>query len=126
MILKVICLGVCGVIISLILKQIKPEFCLLFNLCLGLIMSSMMIDHVKEIIENLFYLNDLTGLKLDIVTPILKVIGIGYITEFTADLAEESGNKSIADKIIFGGKIAVCVLAIPIIKKLINAILSFV
>ena len=56
----------------------------------------------------------------------MKIVGLGYITEFAADLAEESGNKSVAGKIILGGKIALCTQALPVIKNLINAILSLV
>ena len=60
----------------------------------------------------------------EVITPLFKVVGIGYITEFSADIADESGNKSISSKIIFGGKIAICMVALPIILKMLDAILS--
>ena len=126
MLLKILGVGLCGVIINLLLKQYKPEFCLLNNVCVGLLIFALLIDGVKEIVLDFINIQNLSGVKHDIISPMLKVIGIGYITEFTSDLAEESGNKSIAGKIILGGKIAICVLALPIIKQLINAIISLI
>lgn len=126
MLVKIIGVGLCGVVVNLVLKQYRPEFCLLSNICTGLILFMMVVDGVKEIAENFIYLNNIAGIKSDILSPIFKVVGIGYITEFASDIAEESGNKSIAGKIILGGKITICVLALPIIKNLINAILSLI
>ena len=126
MLLKLIGVGLSAVIINLILKQYKPEFAILINVCSGLIMFLLVIDGLSEIINEVIGLQELSSIKLDIITPILKVIGVGYITEFASDLAEDSGNKSVANKIIFGGKIAICLLALPVIKMLINAILSLI
>ena len=83
-------------------------------------------NQVEEIIESFTYINSLSSVKIDIVTPIIKVIGVGYITEFTADLAEDSGNKNIADKIIVGGKVAICLLAVPIVKSLVETIIALI
>ena len=49
---------------------------------------------------------------------IFKIIGIGYITEFTADIAEDFGNNIISSKVIIGGKIVICGMALPVIKDL--------
>jgi len=126
MLLKIIGVGVCTIIINIILKQYKPEFALLANVCGGLVLFILVIDGVQNIVDNFIYLQDVTGLKTNVVTPILKVLGVGYVTEFTSDLAEESGNKSVANKIILGGKVSICLLALPIIKMLINTILSLI
>ena len=126
MLLKIIGVGVCTLVINIILREYKSDFAILANVCGGLLIFLIMIDGIREIVQQFVYIKDFTGIKLDIITPIIKVIGVGYITEFTADLAEDSGNKSIANKVIMGGKIAICVLALPIIKSLINAIISLI
>ncbi len=126
MLFKIIGIGVCGIVINLVLKQYKPEFAILANVCVGLTIFMLVVDGAGQLIENFAYLQNMTGVKVEVVSPILKVIGVGYITEFMSDLAEDSGNKSIANKIVMGGKIAICLLAIPIIKNLISAIISLV
>ena len=126
MLLKIIGISFCLIIINIILKQTKPEFCVLTNVCAGILIFSLMIDGVKNIVNEFINIKNLTGINEDVISPILKIIGIGYIAEFSSEIAEESGNKSIASKIILGGKVAICVLAFPIIKNLINAILLLV
>lgn len=124
MLFKIIGVALVTVVINIILKGYKSDFAFLVNICGGLIIFLLLIDGAKEIIDNFIYLSSNSSIKIDIIKPILKVIGIGYITEFTADLADDSNNKSIADKVIMGGKIAICVSALPIIKLLLNTILS--
>ncbi len=126
MLIKIIGVCLCGVVINIVLKQYKPEFAMLANVCCGLIVFALIVDGVKDIIENIIEVSGKSELKIDVISPILKVIGIGYITEWTSDLAEESGNKSISGKIIMGGKIAICIIAMPIIKDLFLTILSIV
>ena len=124
MLYKIIGVGLVTIIINIILKHYKADFAILANVCGGLIMFLILINGISDVVDGFIKLESLSYSSINIVKPILKVIGIGYITEFTADLAEDSGNKSVADKIIIGGKVAICVLALPIIKTLINAILS--
>lgn len=126
MLLKIIGVGVCTVIINIILKQYKPEIALLVNICGALLIFALAMSGINDIVNEFINLQNQGNIKIDIVAPIMKVIGVGYITEFTSDLAEDSGNKLIASKILLGGKIAICTLAFPIIKKLITAIFSLI
>lgn len=126
MLWKVIGVGLCTVVISLILKQYKPELVVFSNICGGLIILMLAVDGVKDLIGEFMNLQNFSGVKMDVISPILKVIGVGYITEFTADVAEDSGNKSVANKVVLGGKIAICMLALPVIKTLISAIISLI
>ena len=126
MIYKVLGVGVVTIIINLILRHYKPEFAVLANICGGLIIFSLLMGSANDIISSFVDIQSSSKLNINIISPLLKVVTIGYITEFTADLAEDSGNKSIADKIIVGGKIAICLLALPIIKTLLSAILSLI
>ena len=125
MIFKIIGVGICTIVVSIVLKQYKPELSVLVNICGGLVIFMLSIDGVSTLVSEFYSLENLTG-QIEIVKPIMKVLGVGYITEFTANLAEDGGNKSVASKIVLGGKVAICTLALPILKQLINAIISLV
>ncbi|MBQ7467001.1 MAG: stage III sporulation protein AD [Clostridia bacterium] len=126
MILKILGVGICSVIINVIIKQYKPELAVLVNVCGGLLIFLIVVNSVTGVVNELVQMEDGAKLQIDIISPIMKVIGIGYITEFTAELAEDSGNKAISTKILLGGKIAICSLAIPLVKKLIATIFSII
>ena len=125
MIFKIIGVGICTIVVSIVLKQYKPELSVLVNICGGLVIFMLAIDGVSTLVSEFYSLENLTG-QIEIVKPIMKVLGVGYITEFTANLAEDGGNKSVASKIVLGGKVAICTLALPILKQLINAIISLI
>ena len=61
----------------------------------------------------------------DILKLSLKILGVGYSTEFITDIAEDMGNKIISSKILFAGKVVICVLTLPIIKRLFSLLFSF-
>ena len=125
MIFKIIGVGICTIVVSIVLKQYKPELSVLVNICGGLVIFMLAIDGVSTLVSEFYSIENLTS-QIEIVKPIMKVLGVGYITEFTVNLAEDSGNKSVASKIVLGGKVAICTLALPILKQLINAIISLI
>mgnify|MGYP004553240551 CR=1 FL=1 len=126
MILKIIGVGLVCVILSILLKQYKPEFALLVSIMGALVIFGMMTEGLKEIVSQMFVLSNISGLNSDILVPVIKVIGVGYLTEFTSNVAEDSGNKLIANYVLLGGKIAICIIALPIVKNLINTIFSVI
>ena len=86
----------------------------------------------EEIIDELsnvvIYFNELfnqVGFDSNYFELIFKVLGVGYIVEFTADIAEDFGNSAIASKVILGGKIIICGMTLPIIKNLLSSLLLF-
>ncbi|GAF63800.1 stage III sporulation protein SpoIIIAD [Bacillus sp. TS-2] len=56
---------------------------------------------------------------------ILKIIGVAYIAEFGAQIANDAGQAAIASKIELAGKILILVMAIPILTAVIEMVLSF-
>ena len=97
---------------------------LLINVCGGVLITLLCIESLGTILDDIIEISADIKLSSDIITPLVKVLTIGYITEFSADIAEDAGNKSISSKILFGGKIAICIVALPIIINMLNAILS--
>ncbi len=126
MLIKIIGIGLVCVILSLLFKQYRPEFSILVSVCGALIIFFMMITGLEEIVGEVFNISQLTGISSELFVPVIKVVGVGYITEFVSDIAEDGGNKTLSNKIIMGGKIAICVISLPIIKNLINTILSVI
>ena len=124
MIIKIIAISLVTVIVSSIVKAYRSDISLLINICGAVLVVMLSLDGINTIIDSMIHISDSVTVSQSIITPLIKVMGIGYITEFSADIAEDSGNKSIGSKIIFGGKIAICVVALPIVINMLNAILS--
>lgn len=127
MMLKIIIIAIICVFIASSLKGINNEFSNIINVCGGILIFILVCEELTTIIEFIFSSYDNFYLNDEIIKMLIKVVGIGYITEFTADIAEDFGNKMIASKVLLGGKVVVCGMTIPIIKELLvmlSALLS--
>ena len=122
--LKIVIIAIICIFISSTLKAYNQEFSNIVSICGGVILFLLCIDKINEIV---LYLNNLfliSSIDFDYLTHILKIIGVGYITEFTADIAEDFNNKIIASKVILGGKVVICVMSLPILKELLALLLA--
>ena len=121
-IFKIIGVGIITAITALIVRQIKPEVSVMITISGGIIMLLMMVQSLTSIFSAFNSIIEKSGLTSGLFTTILKIIGVGYITEFSANLCADSGASSIADKILLAGKIIILVLALPIVTNIIDII----
>ena len=124
MLTKIIATAIVAVVASTIIKQYRQDIALLINICAGLMMVLLCLQDFSTILDNIVGLSNVSSISNGLVLPLIKVLGIGYITEFCADIADDAGNKTISSKLLLGGKIAICLVALPIISNLVKAILS--
>ncbi len=111
-------------IIVVILKQVKPELSLLALIIGSIILLLYVLSSFTSVITSFNQIVTKTGVNSQLFTVIIKIVGVGYLVEFTADVCKDSGNTSIADKVLLGGKIIILLLAIPIITNLFDIILE--
>ena len=124
MIIKIVTIAIICIFITSVLKNYNREFSTIISICGGVIIFLLLVDELENVLEYFFNLYDMTGMNFDFLSTILKIIGVGYVVEFTADIAEDFDNKTIASKVILGGKIVICGMMLPIIKNMLSLLLS--
>ena len=67
----------------------------------------------------------MTGLENGVIKILLKIVGVGYLTEFSAGVLNDFNAGSVADKVSLAGKITVMVMALPIISGLLTLLKQF-
>lgn len=121
---KILFLGIITAVASLIVKQIKPEIAFFITLTGCILILFEIVALFSEIVETFLHLSDLTGIDTEVFQIVLKIIGIGYLTEFISNLCADSGLNSVADKILLGGKVVIMLVSLPIINTLIEIVMS--
>lgn len=121
---KIIGIGLITTIASLIVKQIKPEISMFIALTGSVLILFEVVGLFTNVVETFLHLAEITGVDKEIFQIVLKIIGIGYLTEFTANLCSDSGMSSVADKVLLGGKVVILIVALPIVNTLIEIITS--
>ena len=125
MIIKIVFIAIICIFTSSLLKKYNPDFSSIISVCGGVIIFLISIDELAVILNSFKDIYNYTNLNFDFLKIIFKIIGIGYVTEFTADIAEDFGNSSLASKVVLGGKIVICGMALPIVKDLLSVLFSF-
>ena len=123
-ILKIVGIALVTCVASILLKQLKPEISIIVALCGGLIILSMVIDYLAQVLDVFRLIIDKTGLKASLFATILKIIGVGYITEWTANICCDTGLNSLSDKILLAGKVIIFVFSLPILTNIIEIIIQ--
>ena len=123
-IFKIVGIGIISCVIIIVVKQVKPEFAVTIIISASILILVYILKYFVQIFSFFQDVVDKTGIDTNLFTILIKIIGIGYLVEFGASICEDSGNSSIANKVILGGKIAIFILAIPIIKNLFNLLLG--
>ncbi len=122
--IKIIGVGIISAIAVVVVKQVKPEFAIVVGLAGGIVMLIMIADSLGGVVGYLKEIVSKANIDETLFSCILKIIGIGYLTEFAAGICTEAGSVSIASKIILAGKVIILCLAMPIITSLLDIILG--
>ena len=106
-IFQIIAVGIISAILITLLKETKPELAIILGVAAGVIIVILVVDELYEIVASFYEIVEMTGIGGEIFTTVLKIIGIGYITEFAANICADAGCKSVGDKILFAAKVRI-------------------
>ncbi|MGN0823227.1 MAG: SpoIIIAC/SpoIIIAD family protein [Candidatus Gallimonas sp.] len=114
---------------AILLKSVKPELAFAVTVAGSIILLLFTFELFRDGVAIFGKIADATGIDSSLVKILLKMLGIGYLVEFAAGILNDFGQNSVADKLVFCGKILLLVLAIPILESvltLINQLLELI
>ncbi len=126
MIFKLVGIAIIGVIVVSLLKSAKPEFAVFATIATGVVMVVTMLSALQNVILAFDDIVQKSGIDDGIFTAVLKIIGVGYLTEYSASVANDAGCGSIAQKLQFGGKIVIFLMSISIVAALVDVVSALV
>ncbi len=109
---------------ALLLKSTKPELALAVTIAGSIILLLFVFDMLRGSLSIFQKIASATGIEFSLVKIVLKMIGIGYLVEFSAGILHDFGQNSLADKLVFCGKAVILVLAIPILENVLSLIVK--
>ena len=107
---------------AILVRSTKPELALAVTIAGSVILLLFVLEVFRGSIGIFTEIAEMTGLDAAIVKTLLKMVGIGYLVEFSAGILNDFGQNSLADKLVFCGKILVLILAVPILESILELI----
>lgn len=123
-IVKIIGIGLIGLILAVLLKQYKPEFSIYISLITGILILILSFNKISAIVELLVNLSNKLSIHQEFLSILIKITGIAILTEFSVSVCKDTGETAIASKIDMGGKVIIIGMSIPIMISLIETLLK--
>ncbi len=122
--LKILAVALVTVFAHIIVKQTRPEIAMIISIAGSVLIIVMIVDSLSSVISSFYNIFQTTGVDTTLLTPLFKIIAIGYITEFGANICQDAGASSVADKVLFAGKLVILLVALPIVTTVIDMVVS--
>lgn len=122
---KILGVGLVTAIAALLLKGTKPELAFAVTIAGTVIVLIFSLDLLAATFGIFAEIGKQTGIDGSLIRIIVKIVAIGYLVEFAAGVVEDFGSKSIADKLIFAGKVVIFSVSVPVIRTMVSLIGSF-
>ena len=111
---------------SEILKSYRPEYVLLMRIFAVVLIFSLLIDDISTFISNVLSIFSVFNIKSEHIKLLLKVTGVGIVTDFIYDTLIDAGEKSLAGIVSMSSKFLIIILSLPILNGLIIFCMKFV
>lgn len=121
---KIIGVALITCVATLVVKPVRSDFAVFISIVGGIIILFMLAGYLTDIFEVFNKIFNFTNINSSIYKIIFKIIGVGYLVEFTASLCSDTGNSSLGDKVLLGGKIIILVMALPIITSILEIVME--
>ncbi len=110
---------------AIVLKCSKPELSFAVTVTGVVIILIFVADMLQNTVNIISSIAGMTGIENGLIKILLKIVGIGYLTEFSAGLLNDFGSNAIADKVTLAGKLTILVLSLPVIESVLGLIRGF-
>ena len=107
---------------AILVKSTKPELAVVISIAGSIILLLFVFEVFRGSISLFTDIAEATGLNSTIVKTLLKMVGIGYLVEFSAGILSDFGQNSLADKLIFCGKILILESVLSLVGELLGLI----
>lgn len=123
---KLVALALIFTVVIVYLKSINSELSFLALVGAGIILIYFSLEYLTNTITFINQIVELSGIDYEFYKIIFKITAIGYLFEFGASTIEDFGLKSLADRLVFAGKIIILSISLPIIYAVFNVIIGLV
>lgn len=121
---KIALLALLSIAGIMIVKQLKPEFAVPMTIGVSVLLLLMICDELYNVVYTFYNFADVANIDSQAIGCVIKVVGIGYLAEFSNNVCIDANCKSVGDKVLLASKIAILFCALPIVEKLFTVIMN--
>ncbi len=122
LVIKPVLLCIVGIILISIVRRVSPEFAPLISVICAVMLIAYVTPYIKTVYDALLFFQNRFSMLSEIIKLTVKIIGISLLCEFASQLCADNGEKFLADKVNFAGKILILSIISPIVISFMEGI----
>jgi stage III sporulation protein AD len=120
MTLRICCLAVLLLVLSLILRQWRAELLPFVRIAAVLAFATLLIGTLTPIVGYLRELTEQASIPSEHTSLLLKSLGLALLTQLCGEICRECGENTIADGVELIGKAEILLLSLPLIGEILS------
>lgn len=124
-VVKIVMIGITGVLLALFLKESKPEYSVYLSFAVGICILGYAVEKLFYLFESIKKIQEFLPVDEKYVLVLLKMTGATYIGQFSSSICKDAGYAAIAGQIELFVKLYLMVLSLPVLLALVETIHNF-
>lgn len=122
-VLPFLALGLLIAVLLVTLRPLQPELAVLLSIAAGALMLSLVFDRLRLVVQTMTEMAARADLHPRFLQTALKAVGLAYLAGFTAQICRDAGEGALAGKVELVGKVAILLLALPVMWAVLETML---
>ena len=123
-IFQVLGCGFLTLVLWLVLQQYKSNLSIFVVIAFGVLIFLSVAGQLQNLLQTLLQISEQAGVNVIYLTTIFKIIGIAWLTEFLCQVCRDAGSSALAVKLEFAAKMAILLLAFPVLTAVLESIVT--
>lgn len=116
--------GFLTLVLWLVLQQYKSNLSIFVVIAFGALVFLGVAGQLQSLLQTLLQISEQAGVNVIYLTTIFKIIGIAWLTEFLCQVCRDAGSSALAVKLEFAAKMAILLLAFPVLTVVLESIVT--
>ncbi|HHU60421.1 MAG: stage III sporulation protein AD [Bacillota bacterium] len=116
----VIGLGLVLTVFQSQLREEQPSWAVLLSMAFVVIVLGSLLTHFSTALQTLTVLAREASVSSLYLNPVLKTIGVAYITSFGVEVCREAGEEAISKVVELAGKLVILLIALPVLQAILH------
>ena len=122
--IQALIVGVIGIILGSVVKKSHKELALLLSISCCVLIGIFIVQLFEPIMSFFSKLRVMAGLDQRLLSPVLKAVGIGLLTQITSRICADAGESAVASLIELSGSILALYVALPLLEAVLEMVES--
>ena len=108
-----------------LLRKNAPEAAVLLGVVLFAVVLSVLAGDIRVLTDEMRFLSQKAGIKGEILSPLLKVLGISFITGAAGAVCTDAGEKAAAFLLNLAGTVCAFAAVLPLLGEVVEMLLNY-